>query len=248
MASFGKRITVCITLLVLSGWTAAEDVVVDKELAAVRETITTMFPEILPNDVIPSPVVGWYAINKGTIVAYVSADGKYLIQGDIIDLHTQRNITEDSRNESRKTLMAAVPEDQFITFSPAKVRHSVAVFTDIDCTYCRRLHSQIQQYLDQGIEIKYLLYPRNGPHSGAWQDATDVWCAADRNDALTLAKLDKKFETSKCDASVITRNYALGRDIGLRGTPAIMLEDGTLVSGYMPASQLAKALDSAADE
>jgi thiol:disulfide interchange protein DsbC len=110
------------------------------------------------------------------------------------------------------------------------------------------LHSQIQQYLDQGIEIKYLLYPRNGPQSAAWQDATDVWCAADRNNALTLAKLDKKFETSQCDASVITRNYALGRDVGLTGTPAIMLEDGTLVSGYLPAPQLAKALDSAADE
>lgn len=248
MAPFGKRITVCIALLVLSGWTVAEDVVVDKELAAVRETISTMFPEILPQDVIPSPVAGWYTINKGTIVAYVSADGKYLMQGDIIDLHTQRNITEDSRNESRKTLMATVPAEQFITFSPEKVRHSVAVFTDIDCTYCRRLHNQIQQYLDQGIEIKYLLYPRNGPNSGAWQEATDVWCAADRNDALTLAKLDKKFETSKCDASVIARNYALGSDIGLRGTPAIMLEDGSMVNGYLPASQLAKALDTAADE
>ncbi len=247
MGMFGKRIAVLAALVVFCNAALAEELAVDSKLAAVRVTISTMFPEIKPEDVIPSPVDGWFAINKGTIVAYVSADGKYLLQGDIIDLQSQRNITEDSRNVSRKKLIDAVPAENYITFSPEKVRHSVAVFTDIDCTYCRRLHSQIQQYLDQGIEIRYLLYPRNGPNSKAWQDATDVWCAKDRNKALTLAKLDQKFETSSCDASIITKNYALGGDVGLRGTPAIMLEDGTLVSGYLPASQLAKALDSAAD-
>ena len=247
MAMIGKRIAVLTALLVFWGGAIAEDAAGDAKLDAVRQTISTMFPQVLPENVVRSPVDGWYAITQGTVVAYISDDGKYLLQGDIIDLHTQRNLSEDSRNESRKNLIASISADRYITFSPKEVRHSVAVFTDIDCTYCRRLHQQIQQYMDEGIEIRYLLYPRNGPNSGAWQSATDVWCAEDRNEALTLAKLDKKFKTSNCDASSITENYALGRDVGLRGTPAILLEDGTLVSGYLPAAQLAKSLDAPAD-
>jgi thiol:disulfide interchange protein DsbC len=104
------------------------------------------------------------------------------------------------------------------------------------------LHSQIGEYLAQGIEVKYLLYPRSGPASDSWVKAEQVWCADDRNEALTLAKLDKTFETHSCDSSVVSRQYAIGQDVGLRGTPAIVLEDGSLISGYLPAIQLAEAL------
>ena len=104
------------------------------------------------------------------------------------------------------------------------------------------LHSQIGEYLAQGIEVKYLLYPRNGPASDSWVKAEQVWCADDRNEALTLAKLDKAFETHSCDSSAVSRQYAIGQDVGLRGTPAIVLEDGSLISGYLPAAQLAEAL------
>ena len=112
------------------------------------------------------------------------------------------------------------------------------MFTDIDCTYCRRLHSQIQQYLDLGIEVRYLMYPRNGPASQAWSKAEDVWCSADRQNALTQAKLDRDFPTASCDASIVQDHYVLGRDVGLSGTPAIVLEDGTLISGYLPPDAL----------
>ena len=142
--------------------------------------------------------------------------------------------------------MDKVAADNFITFSPKKVDYSVAVFTDIDCTYCRRLHRQIQEYLDQGIEVRYLLYPRNGPQTDSWKKAADVWCAKDRNTALTAAKMDQEFETRPCNSDSITTIFALGQDIGLRGTPAIVFADGTLVAGYLPAAQLRKSLDSAA--
>jgi thiol:disulfide interchange protein DsbC len=122
------------------------------------------------------------------------------------------------------------------------VKHSVTVFTDIDCTYCRKLHAQIDQYMEQGIKVRYVLYPRNGPASRAWSTSEDVWCSQDRSKALTAAKLDRAFQTSKCDASMITTHYSLGRDIGLSGTPAIVLEDGTLISGYLPPDALASRL------
>ena len=87
--------------------------------------------------------------------------------------------------------------------------------------------------MDLGIEVRYVLYPRNGPASRAWTTSEDVLCASDRGSALTAAKLDRKFETTKCETSLLSRHYSLGQDIGLTGTPAIILEDGTLIGGYL---------------
>jgi len=212
------------------------------ELQRVREKVSGLFGEIQQEHIFASPVDGWYTIRKGAIVAYISADGRYLLQGDIIDLEQQVNLSENARNDSRHEMMAAYPEDKMIVFSPEEKRYTVSIFTDVDCTFCRRLHSQIDQYLAQGIEIRYLLYPRNGPTSESWTKAEKVWCADDRKTALTLAKLDKSFPTHECDPSVVSTHYSMGQDVGLRGTPAIVFEDGTLVSGYLPPLQLAEAL------
>jgi thiol:disulfide interchange protein DsbC len=138
--------------------------------------VSERFAEIEPQHVTPSPVSGWYTVSKGAIVAYISADGRYLLQGDLIDLELQTNLSEEARNESRIEMMSAVPRESMIIFSPEEVRFSVSIFTDIDCTYCRRLHSQIGEYLAQGIEVKYLLYPRSGPASDSWVKAEQV-CA-----------------------------------------------------------------------
>ncbi|MEX2496864.1 MAG: DsbC family protein [Woeseia sp.] len=215
------------------------------ELESVRAKVSSAFDEIEPQHVRPSPVDGWYTIRKGAIVAYISGDGRYLLQGDLIDLEREVNLSENTRNEARLEMLAALPEEKMIVFSPEEKKFAVTVFTDIDCTYCRRFHSQINEYLAQGIEVRYLLYPRNGPTTGSWAKAEQVWCAADRNEALTLAKLDRKFKTRSCDASVVHNHYALGQDVGLRGTPAIVLQDGTLVSGYLPPLELTQALASA---
>lgn len=212
------------------------------ELERVRAKVSGTFEEIEPEHVRHSPVDGWYTIRKGAIVAYISADGRYLLQGDLIDLDEEVNLSEQDRNEARIEMLGAISEKDMIVFSPEAAKFTVTVFTDIDCTYCRRFHSQIAEYLAQGIEVRYLLYPRNGPGAESWTKAEQVWCADDRNAALTLAKLDRKFETSDCDASVVRKHYATGQDVGLRGTPAIVLEDGTLVSGYLPPLELTQAL------
>ena len=139
-------------------------------------------------------------------------------------------------------MMTSVSDEQAIVFTPEKVRHSVSVFTDIDCTFCRRLHSQIDEYMEEGIEVRYFLYPRSGPASPSWTKAEQVWCSNDRNEALTLAKLDKDFDSRDCDTSTVSTHYSMGQDVGLRGTPAIVLEDGTLFSGYLPPKQLSEAI------
>jgi len=213
------------------------------QLDQVRQKIGGMFEMIEPENVNASQVDDWYVIQQGSIIAYVSADGRYLLQGDLIDLETSVNLSESSRTEARRDLMATVSDSEVITFSPEKVKYSVSVFTDVECTYCRRMHGQIEQYLAKGIEVRYLLYPRNGPASRAWSTAEDVWCAADRQSALTKAKLDQPFDSATCDSSIVQDHYAIGRDVGLSGTPAIVLDDGTLIGGYLPPDQLAARLE-----
>ncbi len=215
----------------------------DADLEQVRQKVAETFELINPEDINASPVEGWYTIQKGSIVAYISADGRYLLQGDMIDLDAQVNLSEVARTDARRALMASITDEQLITFSPEDVKYSVAIFTDIDCSYCRRLHSQIEEYLAYGIEVRYLLYPRNGPASRAWNTAEEVWCSSDRQNALTLAKLDRKFDTSPCDSSMVQQHYGIGRDVGLSGTPAIVFSDGTLIAGYLPPSQLAERLE-----
>jgi thiol:disulfide interchange protein DsbC len=215
------------------------------ELEKVRAVVSEMFGEIEPQHIQPSPLDGWYTIRKGAIVAYISSDGRYLLQGDIIDLESQINLSENARNEARMEMMAAVPEENKIRFTPENVKYTVSVFTDIDCTYCRRLHAQIDEYMANGIEIEYMLYPRSGPASQSWVKAERVWCADDRREALTNAKVDKGFESHSCDTSMVSKHYAIGRDIGLTGTPAIIMPDGTLMPGYVPPDQLLQRLHAA---
>lgn len=238
--SVSKLLTALVATFVLSAVAQAADQ--DAALEDVRAKMSAMFEAIDPENVNLSPVDGWFTIQQGSIVAYVSDDGRYLLQGDLIDLESQVNLSEQSRNNARRDLIATLGDDDAISFSPVDVEHSVTIFTDVDCAYCRKLHSQIDDYLSAGIEVRYLLYPRNGPASKAWSTSEDVWCATDRGEALTAAKLDRKFESSECDASAISHHYGLGRDIGLSGTPAIVLEDGTLISGYLPPAQLSMRL------
>lgn len=247
MNQFFLRAGTLLAAVLLSVAVPASAEEVSAELQALRDSVAERFPEIKPEEVFESPLAGWYTIRKGAIVAYISADGRYLLQGDVIDLQHNTNLSEASRNDARVAMMAAVSDEQLIVFSPDEVEATVSVFTDIDCTFCRRLHSQIDQYMEQGIEVRYFLYPRNGPTSPSWAKAENVWCANDRNEALTLAKLDKEFPTRTCDASIVSTHFAIGQDVGLRGTPAIVLHDGTLFSGYMPAEQLKQAITASSD-
>ena len=236
------RLTMTSGVLLFGATALAEGV--DEELQSVRQKVTEKFDAIEPGDIGRSEIDGWYKIQKGSTVAYVSADGRYLLQGDVIDLERDVNLTEASRSDARRELLASAGEDQSIVFSPASPEHSVAIFTDVDCTYCRRLHEQIDEYLELGIEVRYFLYPRMGPSSRTWITSEEVWCSQDRKYALTMAKLDRKFDSENCDASTISRHYVMGQEVGLSGTPAIVLEDGELIGGYLAPKQLKARLDS----
>ncbi|WP_405224226.1 DsbC family protein [Lentisalinibacter sediminis] len=220
----------------------------DEDLARVRAEISEQFPQIEPESINEGPIPGLFEIRQGMLVAYVTTDGRYLFQGDLIDLETSTNLTEAAMNGERRRVLDALGDDDAIVFAPADPKHTVSIFTDIDCGYCRKLHREIDDYNEAGIAVRYLLYPRSGPGNASWQKAESVWCADDRNTALTRAKNDQPVQSRDCDASMVQRHYDLGRDIGLRGTPTIVTGTGEVLSGYLPPAQLLERLEDGGDE
>lgn len=199
--------------------------------------------EIRVEDVRPSAVEGLYEVSSGTEVGYVSADGRFYVDGDVFDMGTKQNITEERRKQGRLALLAKVSDADAIVFAPkTPARHTITVFTDVNCVHCRRLHSEIAELNKLGIRVRYLMYPRGGPGTEAWKQAEAVWCSADRKDALTRAKKGEEIEAAKCETPIAAQ-YQLGRDIGVTGTPGIVTETGEFLAGYATAAHLAEYLD-----
>lgn len=207
-----------------------------------RVELSKRMPGSKPEDFRPSPIAGLYEYAHGADIVYVTADGRHVIDGDVFELSSQANLTERRRREARLAMIGKVPEANMVIFGPRNARHTVTVFTDIDCTFCRKLHAEIAQYNELGIRVRYLFYPRSGPDTESWSKAEAVWCSRDRNDAMTRAKKGETVKSAKCDARAVKSDYELGQDVGLRGTPAIILPDGEMVAGYMPPAMLIKQL------
>ncbi len=148
-------------------------------------------------DLRPSPIPGIYEFSQGADVSYLTADGKFFLDGNLYDMATRENLTEDLRTKARVALINAVPESQMLIFSPKNPVYTITVFTDVDCGYCRKLHSEMAELNRLGVRVRYMFYPRTGPNTDSWRKAEAVWCAADRNDALTRAKAGAPVDTSK---------------------------------------------------
>lgn len=202
--------------------------------------IAAKFPEIKPEQVTPSPVPGLFEVRIGSKIAYVSGDGRYLVQGEIIDLSNDRNLTEGRREGVRRQVLDGLDESGMVVFSPPKPTSTVTVFTDIDCGYCRKLHRQIADYNARGIKVRYLYFPRSGPGTDSWTKAEQVACAADKRAALTQSKLGETLKGKVCQPNPVAQHYSVGRDFGIQGTPAIVLESGELIGGYLEPAELAK--------
>ena len=195
-----------------------------------------------PDSVTPAAIPGLFEVVLGGQVFYLSADGRFVVQGDLLDLNTQANVTEQRRNHLRGQVIGALDEKDMVIFAPsAAAKHTVTIFTDIDCGYCRKLHSQIEEYNKEGIKIRYLLFPREGIGSESFNKSVSVWCATNRQQAMTKAKRGESIESKTCE-NPVKAQYELGQKIGVRGTPSMILEDGSMLPGYVPPTQLAEML------
>ncbi|MCB1758641.1 MAG: DsbC family protein [Gammaproteobacteria bacterium] len=218
----------------------------DSEGAAkVRNSLGMLLPGLRFGEITASPIPGLYEVVIGHKLAYVSEDGRYLMQGTLLDIELQRNLTEPRLNAIKSKAITGLDENLMVIFGPEKepAKHNVTVFTDIDCGYCRKLHSEIDSYLEKGIRIRYLFYPRAGIGSNSFKKAVSVWCADDRKAAMTAAKAGKAIEERECD-NPVRADLALGEQLGVSGTPNIVLDNGKMIPGYIPADRLLAILDS----
>jgi thiol:disulfide interchange protein DsbC len=211
--------------------------------AEVRAAIKTLNPSAVVDSVKPAPIKGWMEATLGGQIIYFSDDGKYLLQGALVETATRRNLTEDAQAVVRVAELKSIQKKDMIIF-PAKgtPKHVVKVFTDIDCGYCRKLHTEIKQYNDLGIEVQYLFFPRAGVPSDSSRKAIAVFCAKDQRKAMTDAKNNIDPGNATCP-NPVEKDYNMGQRMGVNGTPAMLLEDGTMMPGYLPAAQLLVELD-----
>lgn len=234
-----KKITHILALMLLALTSPA----LFADEAAIKKALSEFMPGAQVDSVKPSEIRGLYEVSMGGNIFYASEDGKYLLQGQLFDAEAKKNITETKLANVRKASLDKVGEQKMIIFKPESSKYVVSIFTDIDCGYCRKLHSEIDQYMAQGITIRYMFFPRAGKGSDSYKKAVSVWCAADKNKALTTAKKGEHLDAKTCE-NPVDEHMALGEAFGMNGTPMIVTQKGNILPGYVPAAQLAKVLAS----
>ena len=202
-----------------------------------QKSLSRLSSDFEISDVKETPIKGIYQVTIGPDVIYMSRDGNYVLKGEILDIGNRRNLTEDFRAQTRINLLNTISDSEYIEFSSTKTKNYIYVFTDVDCGYCRKLHRDVPELNSMGIAVRYLAYPRAGVDSIIGEEMRNVWCAENRQKALTTSKNRQPIEVKICDAP-IARHHALGRELGVTGTPAIFLENGRKLPGYIPPDEL----------
>ncbi|RKZ41053.1 MAG: hypothetical protein DRQ49_06340 [Gammaproteobacteria bacterium] len=214
------------------------------------ENLKGIFKDIDVDDISASPISGLYEVALGEEMFYVTADGTYMVMGNIYNLKTRVNLTDARRsqlrqafNPKRKKAIDAVNEKDTIVFAPeTETKYTVNVFTDVDCGYCAKFHNEVPKLNKAGVKVRYLAFPRAGIGSGTYKKMESVWCAEDQQKAMTDAKARRSVKPAKCN-NPIASQYELGQKIGINGTPALVLSNGELVPGYLPTKRLIALLE-----
>jgi thiol:disulfide interchange protein DsbC len=210
--------------------------------AAARQALTTVAPQVKIDAIEAAPLPGYRQAIVGSHLVYVSDDGKFMLQGTLYDADSKRDLTGSRLAVDHKKKVDAVPAAKRIVFAPAdKPKYTITVFTDLDCGYCRKLHSQIAEYNKRGIEVDYLFFPRTGLNSPSYDKAVSVWCAKDRKAAFTAAKAGANPSPAKCE-NPVAEEFTLGTQVGVDGTPTIFAPDGSKIGGYLSPDEMLSKL------
>ncbi|UTA46310.1 DsbC family protein [Simiduia sp. 21SJ11W-1] len=214
--------------------------------ARLKAKVAAAIPHMAVTSVTNGPFSGIYAVSLDNgPVLYTDATGEYLVAGDLYRVEGQKlvNVAEQARQSERAPLLAAQDAAEMIVFpAKGKTRASIYVFTDVDCGYCRKLHREVPALNDAGIEVRYLAYPRAGLRSESYNKLARAWCSDTPTETLTRLKNGQNVTGEVCKNNPIDAQYRLGGELGVRGTPAIFLTNGELISGYRPAPELIKAI------
>ncbi|QCU89642.1 DsbC family protein [Thiomicrorhabdus sediminis] len=190
-------------------------------------------------EVKPTAIAGLFQVQLGMTVVYLSADGKLLINGNMIDLDKNVNLTQEVVFQSRREVMEKMDESTMIVYPGAKTQSpkTITVFTDIDCPYCAKLHKEIPVLNAAGITVRFLAYPRSGPNTESYFKAQSVWCASNQTEVLNDAMMGVEPDKKQC-ADPVDEHMQFAAQLEVNGTPNILLENGDLLPGYVPARKL----------
>ena len=221
-----KNILLLITIMLLVSCAKRDEVDLD-----IRKTVSNAYPDV-DIDEIKKIDENFHEIIINKQIYYATNDGKYLIVGNVINLNTKESITENTKMNQRLSIIDSMDMKNFMIFKPKKTDHILTIFTDTSCPYCQKLHNEIPDLLENNIEIRYVLFSRNGNDVDAYQQLVSAWCSADKVDALEdLFSGDILDDVSNCE-NPIARNFDYAGLLSVEGTPTIFLEDGRIIPGY----------------
>lgn len=213
------------------------------DMKALKEALVIKIPQAADASIKPTPIEGLYEVMSAGQIMYTTKDARYIIDGDMFDMNTRKNLTENTRGGIRLSVLGKLGEENMLVYTPkGDVKHTITVFTDIYCPYCRRLHEEMDDYMNNGVKVRYIFVPFKGEKS--IDTSVSVWCAKDRNKAMDMAKAGESIDKKVCD-NPVSKHQAVASELGIRGTPAIMVESGQLFPGYVPSSKMISQLNGA---
>ncbi|TAL85078.1 MAG: DsbC family protein [Rhodanobacter sp.] len=244
----------CLLLLCLAAWgfaAAAAPIIGQGVTPAaekiVRQAVTRLAAKAEVDSIRVAPLPGFYQVIAAGQMMYVSADGHYLMNGELLDLGSKRNLSKAAWARFRKAELATVPASRRIVFAPAHPKYTISVFTDVNCGFCRELHKHVAAFNKAGVAVEYLAWPREGVTTTSgrptptYTEMVSVWCAGDRRAALAAAMAGHAPKPASCD-NPVKHQFELGLKMGVNGTPTVIDADGHILGGYVTPQQLLKAL------
>src|SRR5690625_184201 len=224
----------------LAGLVIASAAVADQD--AITKRVSGLVPEIETLNIAETPLPGVMEVQVNGEIIYMSEDGRYLMQGRLVDMNTQTDLTDAAKSVLRREAVSQLDDDEMVIFGNGSADYELMVFTDVDCGYCRRLHQQIEEYTEAGIRVKYMAFPRAGVGSETYDKMVSIWCADDPQRAMTIAKSGQQPAPARCD-NPVEEQYRLGKQLGVTGTPSLITPNGEMIPGYVPPQQLRERLD-----
>lgn len=238
----------CVSMLAMpAGAAVAQPDASASPESIVRHTLEQLAPKAKIEQLAPAPLPGFYQVIASGHLIYVSNDGKYAFNGELIDAVKGDNLTENAWAAYRKAELAKVPISDRIVFAPPHPKYTVTVFTDVTCPYCRVLHEKIKDLNKEGIAVAYLAWPRagivgeNGQPTPTYKEMVSIWCSTNRNKAFDAAKEGRALKPADCK-NPVKEQFELGLRLGVTGTPAVYAEDGSLIGGYLSPQQMLRAV------
>ncbi|TKA90056.1 DsbC family protein [Guyparkeria sp. SB14A] len=220
----------------------AADPASDKD--AITASIQKHMPGVPIDSIEETPAQGIYELNSNGQIAYVTADGKYLIAGDLIDVENRQNLTQGKQDAQRLATLKDIGEERKLVYpAEGETKHAITILTDPTCPFCDKLHKELPKLREAGVEVTYILTPRQGPGSKGFELSSRVACADDPKEALERAMKGNSVDAEACRNDMIEENMALSSRLGMSGTPYTILPNGAAMPGYRPANVMLQAIE-----